>query len=278
MIKRTIAAFGLALLASGTSLAAPVEVRVGLPTEPLTLDPSASAEPATGWVAYGNIFETLTRVDKDNAVIPVLAASWAFSGDGLVIAVKLRADVRFHDGTDLDAGDVKFSIDRIRDKLPGLASVKSVDVVDPLTLTITLTQPDPDVIKVLGTNPAVIVAPESAENNATAPIGTGPFALYDWFANDRIVLERNEDYWGPHPPVLKAVFTMLPGPDAALEGLESGRLDGVAQVSDLGVFERLRDDPRFVFEGNGIWKAGISGMPDLLTRDRVEINQLRWAE
>src|SRR3546814_14734256 len=79
---------------------------------PPHLDPTAGAAAAIDEVVYANIFEGLTRIDRNGAVKPALAESWTVSDDGLTYTFKLRSGVKYHDGTGFDSADVKFSLDR----------------------------------------------------------------------------------------------------------------------------------------------------------------------
>jgi peptide/nickel transport system substrate-binding protein len=89
------------------------DVKVGLVLEPPSLDPTAEAAAAVDEVVYANVFEGLTRFAPDGSTIPALAESWEISEDGLVYTFHLQAGVKFHDGTDFNAEDVKFSLERI---------------------------------------------------------------------------------------------------------------------------------------------------------------------
>ncbi|WP_239508395.1 ABC transporter substrate-binding protein, partial [Proteus mirabilis] len=91
-----------------------------------------------------NVFEGLTRINAKGEVLPALAESWTVSDDGKIYTFKLHKDVKFHDGTAFDAQDVKFSLDRARDEKsvnpqkPLFAAIDTVEVVDPLTVKVTL--------------------------------------------------------------------------------------------------------------------------------------------
>jgi peptide/nickel transport system substrate-binding protein len=181
------------VLSAGAALAQSTEVRIGVALEPPALDPTAGAAEAIDIVVYQNVFEGLTRIDQTGAVQPDLAESWAVSDDGLTYTFKLHDGVTFHDGSTFDADDVKFTFDRILadDSVNAqkalYAPISSVSVVDPLTVEMTLSRPDGLFLFNLGRGDAVIVAPESAETNATQPIGTGPFAFVQWNRGSRVM-------------------------------------------------------------------------------------------
>ena len=196
-----ILALGGAILAigAGGALAAQDTITIGAVLEPPNLDPTGGAAAAIDEVVYTNIFEGLTRFESDGSVVPGLATSWDVSADGTVYTFKLADGVSFHDGTSMDADDVKFSLDRARaeDSTNAqkalFAGISDVAVIDGLTVQVTLSAPDGAFPFKMAWGDAVIVAPESIETAATAPIGTGPFKLSRWVQGDRIELERNPD-------------------------------------------------------------------------------------
>lgn len=227
------------------------DVNVGLVLEPPNLDPTAGAAAAIDEVGYANIFEGLTRFDSTGAVIPALAESWDISEDGLTYTFRLHAGVKFHDGSAMDAEDVKFSLDRARapdstNAQKGLfANIASVDVVDPQTVKVTLTTPTGDFLFNMAWGDAVIVAPETAANNATNPVGTGPFKFEEWAQGDHITLVRNPDYWGTPVRLDKATFKYIGDPTAAMAALQAGDVDAFPFFPAPELLEQLKSDPRF---------------------------------
>ncbi|RUU56853.1 ABC transporter substrate-binding protein, partial [Mesorhizobium sp. M7A.T.Ca.TU.009.01.1.1] len=145
--KTILAAAVLSLAAGASAFAARTDLVIGIPLEPPHLDPTAGAAAAIDEVLYANVFEGLTRIGPTGEVLPDLAESWTISDDGKVYTFKLQTGVKFHDGTDLDAGDVKFSLDRARaensvNAQKGLfAAIDTIDVVDPATVKVTLKNP-----------------------------------------------------------------------------------------------------------------------------------------
>ncbi len=103
-------AFGLVTLASGVS--AQTQVSIGFQQEPTTLDPTSDATAAIDGIITHNVMESLTISNESGEVQPALATSWTISDDGLTYTFELARDVTFHDGTEFDAEDVKFSFDR----------------------------------------------------------------------------------------------------------------------------------------------------------------------
>src|SRR5690606_27823860 len=108
--KSVLAASVLALASASPALAARTDLVLGVVLEPPHLDPTAGAAAAIDEILYANVFEGLTRIGPSGEVLPALAESWTISDDGKVYTFKLHKGVKFHDGTDFDAEDVKFSL------------------------------------------------------------------------------------------------------------------------------------------------------------------------
>src|SRR5215470_12231162 len=186
MWKTILAAAAFALASGSTALAARTDLVLGVVLEPPHLDPTAGAAAAIDEVVYANVFEGLTRIGSHGEVLPALAESWTVSDDGKTYTFKLHTGVKFHDGTDFTADDVKFSLDRARapdsvNAQKGLfAAIDAVEVVDPATIKVVLKNPQGSFLYNMGWGDAVIVAPESAATNKDRPVGTGPFKFDNW--------------------------------------------------------------------------------------------------
>ncbi len=236
-----------AALATGAIPAAAqqTEVRIGVALEPPILDPTAGAAEAIDIVVYQNVFEGLTRVDQNGAVQPGLATDWTISEDGLTYTFTLAGGVTFHDGSTFDADDVKFTFERILgpDSVNAhkefYEPIESVTVIDPLTVELKLSRQIGNLLFDLGRGDAVIVAPESADNNANEPIGTGPFAFVQWDRGSRVILERYEPYWGEAPALSRATYLFIDDTAAMTSALLAGNIDGTNNFGQeaLAVFE-----------------------------------------
>jgi len=256
MLKHSALAMGLGLalgiLSSGLVMAASSEIRIGMTLEPPILDPTANSAAPIDDIVYQNIFEGLTQIDQTGAVQPDLATAWTVSPDNLTFTFTLAPNVTFHDGTTFDADDVKFTFDRILapDSLNAQKAlyepIESVTVVDPHTVAIKLKRPTGDFLFNIGRGDAVIVAPESAATNATKPIGTGPFKFVQWDKGSRIVLAKNDAYWGKPVALTKATFVFIPDAAAATNALLAGDVDGIKNIST---------DTVAIFEGNPQFKV-----------------------
>jgi len=243
------ASSALAILAGAAS--ARDTVTVALQLEPPHLDPTSAAAGAIDQVLYSNVFEGLTRFMGDGSVVPGLAESWEISEDGLTYTFLLQDGVTFHDGTTMDAEDVKFSLDRARaeDSTNAqkalFADIASVDVVDPLTVQITLSQPNGNLLFNLAWGDAVIVAPESIDTIKTAPVGTGAFTFTNWVQGDRIDLARNPDYWGEAPALSAATFKFISDPTAAFAAMMAEDVDAFSGFPAPENLPQFEADPRF---------------------------------
>lgn len=243
------ASSALAILAGAAS--ARDTVTVALQLEPPHLDPTSAAAGAIDQVLYSNVFEGLTRFMGDGSVVPGLAESWEISEDGLTYTFRLQDGVTFHDGTTMDAEDVRFSLDRARaeDSTNAqkalFADIASVDVVDPLTVQITLSQPNGNLLFNLAWGDAVIVAPESIDTIKTAPVGTGAFTFTNWVQGDRIDLARNPNYWGEAPALSAATFKFISDPTAAFAAMMAEDVDAFSGFPAPENLPQFEADPRF---------------------------------
>ena len=240
---------GAALLAG--MAAAKTDITVALQLEPPHLDPTSAAAGAIDSVLYSNVFEGLTRFMGDGSVVPGLAESWEISDDGLTYTFKLRSGVTFHDGTAMDAEDVKFTFDRIlaEDSANAqkalYAAISAVEVVDPRTVRMTLSEPNGNMLFNLAWGDAVIVAPESIENIKQNPIGTGPFKFDSWTQGDSIRISQYDGYWGTKPALTEATFKFISDPTAAFAAVMAEDVDAYPNFPAPENLPQFEADPRF---------------------------------
>lgn len=239
-----------AALLAGTAMAKD-DITIAIQLEPPHLDPTSAAAGAIDSVLYSNVFEGLTRFDSSGDVIPGLAKSWEISKDGLTYTFMLNDGVMFHDGTTMDAEDVKFSLDRIGSEDSAnaqkalYAAISEVNVIDPATVEIKLSEANGNMLFNLAWGDAVIVAPESIEGIKQMPIGTGAFKFESWTQGDKIELARNDSYWGTPAVLTSATFKFISDPTAALGAMMAEDIDvfsGFPAPENLPQFEA---DPRF---------------------------------
>lgn len=240
-----------ATLIASNAMAARTDLILGVRLEPPHLDPTAGAAAAIDEITYANIFEGLTRIDETGTVQPALAKSWTISDDGLTYTFELQTGVKFHDGTDFNADDVVFSLDRARGEASVNAQkglfepIEAVTAKSPQTVEIKLKRPTGSMLFNLGWGDAVMVAPESAENNKTSPVGTGPFKLSKWTKGDSISLEKNTDYWGTAAKLDKATFKIIADSAAGMAALMSGDVDAFPIFAAPEMLPQFEADDRF---------------------------------
>lgn len=150
-------------------------------------------------------YEGLFQFDRNLKVQPLLAESYTASPDGLVYTFKLRKGIKFQDGTDFNAQAVKVNLDRVLDKSNGLARynqfnrIKSVEVLDPYTVKITLTEPFSAFINALAHPSAVMISPAAlkkwGKDITFHPVGTGPFQFVEWKPAEYLKVKKFDGYW-----------------------------------------------------------------------------------
>jgi peptide/nickel transport system substrate-binding protein len=210
------------------------QLAVQITAEPPGLDLTATPASATATVVFYNIQEGLVKVDPQGRLVPWLAERW-HTTDNLNYTFFLKKGVRFHNGRELTADDVKFALDRARNpetKHPNVRhyeDIAAIHVGDPRTVTITLKQINAMFLYNLARQGSVIYPREAIDQQKSQPIGTGPFALERWDRGDRVVLKRNPDYHVKGLPKLERVtFRFIPDANAALAALQAGDVDVMA--------------------------------------------------
>ena len=223
-------------------------VTVGLDDEPPTLDPAANSLSLANGSVYSAIYDTLFTFTPENPVpVPLLADSLTEAPDRLSWTLTLKDGITFHDGTPFDAEAVKFNLER--QKLSpfngsSLIPLTAVEVVDPLTLTLRLSEPWTALSSALSGIVGVMVSPTAAADTANFsrnPVGTGPFKFVEWVPSDNVTVERNEDYWGDQPPSDGLVFKFIPVEAARVAAFEAGELDAMVSGIDRTAEEAEAD-------------------------------------
>jgi peptide/nickel transport system substrate-binding protein len=240
---------GLLLLSAPASAAS---LRIGLQEDTDVLDP-AQGGTFVGRLVFGAICDKLVDIDPQLNIVPQLATGWEWGAEGTSLTMRLRADVRFHDGSLLDAAAVKANIDRYRSdpesKRKGeLAPVAAVELVDPLTVRFVLKQPYAPLLAVLADRAGMIVAPAKfAAAHGGNLVCAGPFRLVERVPLDRIVVRRFEGYWNA-PAILldEIVYKPIFDTGVRLVNLQAGSLEIVERLAATDI-PAVRADPRLRF-------------------------------
>jgi peptide/nickel transport system substrate-binding protein len=233
--------------------AAKTTLVLGMSVEPTGLDPTIAAPVAIGQVTWQNVYEGLVAIDRDGKIVPALAKSWTVTPDALTYTFTLQSGVKFHDGEPFDASVAKFALDRARaansvnPQKQFFDSVETIEAPNPTTLVIKLKKPASNLLYWLGWPSSVMVAPKSAENNKTNPVGTGPFRFKSWSKGDRVELERNPDYWNKAKTVAltTATFRFLADPQAQAAALRAGDVDAFPEFGAPELYGAFQTDKRF---------------------------------
>jgi peptide/nickel transport system substrate-binding protein len=267
-------------LSVAPALAQQTDITVGLQLEPPHLDPTSAAAGAIDQVLYSNVFEGLTRFGSDGSVNPGLASDWEISQDGLSYTFNLRDGVMFHDGTTMDAQDVKFSLDRARadDSANAqkalFAGIADVTVASPTQVVVTLTEPNGNFLFNMAWGDAVIVASESIEGIQSNPVGTGAFKFDNWVQGDKIDLVRNEDYWGEPAKLERATFKFISDPTAAFAAVMAEDVDAFSGFPAPENLPQFDADPRFeVLVGSTEGETILSTNNKMPPFDNVKVRQ-----
>lgn len=202
---------------------------------------SVMAERAANGSWASSVLETLTVYDADMTPQPLLATDWTVSDDGLTMQLTLREGVSFHNGREMTADDVKFSLDLSADPANAAQvgfiarSFESITVDSATQLTIEFSAPTPNVFDLFEQTP--IVSEEAWEGFAdgSSVIGTGPFTFDSWSPGAEAHLSRYDDYWG-EPALLDDInIAVITDSTAMLNAVRSGRADVALQMQPVDV-------------------------------------------
>jgi peptide/nickel transport system substrate-binding protein len=224
---------------------------LGIVLEPTGLDPTANASSSIGEITLYNLYETLTKINQDGSVSPLLAESWEVSPDLKTYTFKLRRGVQFHNGEPFNAHTVKFAFDRAAgekstNKDKRTFAALSTQVVDEYTVVLLNKEVDPDFLFLMGQATAIITEPKSADTNATKPVGTGPYVLAGWNKGASITLNQYPAHRQAATIKLKrATFKFISDPAAQTAALLSGDLDVFVRVPAYRSLAQFKANPRF---------------------------------
>ena len=220
------------------------------------LDPTGGAASSIAEITLYNIYETLTKINPDGSVTPLLAESWEVSPDLTTYTFRLRKGVKFHNGEPFNAQAVKFSFDRAgaeksTNKDKRTFANLSTQVVDEHTVVVLTKEIDPDFPFLMGQATSIIVEPKSAETNMTRPVGTGPYTLENWVKGSSITLRK----WPQHRnaaavKINRATFRCIQDPAAQVAAMLAGDVDAFPRITPRSVAQ---------FKGNNRFQVVVSG-------------------
>ncbi|WP_102225983.1 ABC transporter substrate-binding protein [Acidimangrovimonas sediminis] len=238
--------------------------------EPKSLDPAADTA-ANDFRILVNLYDGLVRFkDGTLEVEPALAEKWDISEDGKEYTFHLRKGVKFHDGTDFDAEAVKFNFDRmLDDKSPYhdtgpfplaffFSSIDKTEAVDAQTVKFTLKEPYAPFLSNLATPTGEIVSPAAVKkykkDYGRNPVGTGPYKFKEWKSNQRVVAERNDDYWDGKPGLKAVIFRPITDANTRTAEMLSGGVDLMTEVPP-NALSQFKSDRYKMYEqvGPHVW-------------------------
>ena len=216
------------------------------------------------------MYEPLLAKDLKGAIQPRLAESWEISKDRKVYTFKLRRGVKFHNGAELTADDIKFAIDYTLNPKNGaygledLSTVERAEAVDKHTLRVHLKQHSPLFLTVLTEIRSFSAIPkeslaEGIRKPTTFPAGTGPFKFVEWVPGQRIVFDRHDDYWGHKAYVDRVVMKEIGDATVRFTALQAGDVDIIERTP----YEWVQQLVEGKIKGIGFAKAARAGARNL---------------
>ena len=270
-------------------------------------DDVATLDPAIGydwqnWSMIKSLYDGLMDYTPGTTELrPGLAESYEISEDGMTFTFKLREGVLFHNGREMTGDDVKYSLDRVTNpetQSPGAGffgsiagydavsagkaeGLSGVTVVNPYTVRITLSRPDATFLHVMGLNFASVVAKEAVDEAGAdfgkTVMGTGAFKLSEWTIGQRLVFEKNADYWREGLPYLDSVtFEVGQEPIVALLRLQNGEVDVPGDGIPPAKFMEVMGDPdqaARVVEGGQLHTGYITLNVNVPPFDNVDVRK-----
>lgn len=246
------AALAAALACAAGVAAAQTQLRIGLAEDPDILDPTLGRT-YVGRIVFSSICDKLFDIDDKLNFVPQLALGHEVSADGRAVTIRLRPNVKFHDGEPFDAEAAKFSLERHMTmqgsfRRPELAQVDKVEVVDPLTIRLALKAPFSPLIAQLTDRSGMMVSPKAAKEAGDKfglrPVCAGPYRFVERVQQDRIVVERFADYWNKdNVHIDRIVYLPIVDSTVRLANLRSGGLELAERILATDI-KTVRDNPR----------------------------------
>lgn len=280
MSRRTPLVTLVTLLALLISAAGAQTLTLAMSAQPDSLDPQATAATAAFQITK-SLYDTLVEVDQKGEIVPALASSYDVSPDGLTYTFHL-VSTTFSDGTSLDSGDVKATVERITSaalaspKADEFKAISSIDTPDASTAVFHLSTPNAAMLATLASGWGAILPSEkiAAGNDfANTPVGTGPFVLKQWTRDSNLILTRNDHYYQGAPKLEQVTIRFVQDSSVQYQGLVAGEfdiIDTVASADQPSV--ESNPDLRLVREPSGlVLVAALNNRRAYLSDPRVRV-------
>lgn len=278
----------LSACAQGSSPAGPngtapsTQLVIGATASPPTLDPTANDAAAIPQVMLYNVYETLVKVDSEGHLRPLLAQRWDVSPDNRTYTFRLDPGARFASGRPVEAKDVVWSIDRIKNGTTTatlkrqMSVVESARAVDPKTLEVVLTRPSNMWLWDMSSTGGIVFDSQANGDLANSTAGSGPFELQNWIPNSSVTLEKNPDYWATPARFNTVTFRYFTDPNAMNAAMLAGDLDIISNLQAPAALPQFSDPSRFtVNEGTTNGEVVLSmnnnspGLNDVRVRQAI---------
>ena len=198
-----------------------------------SLDPHKTVKAGTREVMF-NVFEGLMKPTPSGDLTPAIAENYTVSEDRMTYTFTLREGVQFHNGDAVTAEDVKYSLERCAAatetgivQVEAFSVIQSIDIPDEKTVAITISEPSNEFISYLTT----AILPADYTEQDTKPVGTGPFKFVSRTAQDSIVLEKFDEYWGTPAQLDKVTLKIMENADSLMMSMQSGAIDLTAHLT-----------------------------------------------
>lgn len=239
-------------------------VTIGWPSDVPSWDPNQRFTPDAQPI-YKLVFDQPLDQNEKLDLVPKLITKWELAPDGLSMNVELRDDVTFHNGDKMTTEDFSYTFfERIKaghkvDTANSWRKVTDIEIQSPTKAVMKFNSPAPTAPQWLAFLGSFIVPKSYMEKVGVdafreKPVGTGPYKLTEYQLNSRIVLERNDGYWGPKPKVQRIVFDIVKDPSARVAAVQSGQVDITINVPVRDV-DRLKREATLTAEINPITRV-----------------------
>jgi peptide/nickel transport system substrate-binding protein len=264
MVIATAAGVGSSAGITSARAARDDAVIIGWPNDIPSWDPNQRFTPDAQPI-FKAVFDQPLDQDPQLKLIPHLIKSWNLAADGLSMAVELRDDVTFHNGDKMSTEDFRYTFfERIKsgiklDTANSWQKVQDIVIESPTKATMKFSSPAPTApqwMAFLGSYlvPKKYIEAVGLDTFLRKPIGTGPYKLAEYELNSRIVLERNDNYWGPKPKIARVTIQIIKDPSARVAAIQSGQVDCTVNVPVREV-QRFGREAGFAAELNPITRV-----------------------